>query len=154
MRAQWTIGLVMVAALGSCAIPAIDSGAAGDCVCNCNNACGGEQTFEYLVNGVLSHQTPTMGDVDVSNYREVVVYIEQATDGCNNASTNSSTFVDVKFKVDTGSPAGETGQGFNFNGGSGGRFRVDGVAMQLVPRCDGEYSFNYTIAGVACAGAN
>jgi hypothetical protein len=135
-------------AIAACAIPASDS---GDCVCNCNDTCGGEQEFTFLVNGVLSHVTPTMAEVDVASYREIVVYVEQATAGC--ATGNGDEWVDVTFKVDDNSPVGQTGQGFLFNGASGGRFRVDGLAARLVPRCDGEFSFNYTMAGVTCASA-
>ncbi|MBN2358827.1 MAG: hypothetical protein JXR83_05195 [Deltaproteobacteria bacterium] len=136
----------LVGAIAACAMPASD---AGDCNCNCSgdNACGGEQDFVFLVNGVLSNQFPTMSDVDVSAYREIVVYVEQASDDC--VGGNGSEYVDVVFKVDDGSPVGQTGQGFQFVSG-GGRFRVDGVAIQLLPRCDGVFFFNYTIAGVAC----
>jgi hypothetical protein len=74
------------------------------------------QTFTKIADGTLSTEYSLTNAIDVSAYREVVLY----GDYCD---------FRVLFQPDASSPFGFTGQGGNVF--EGGRIRVDGPALKL-----------------------
>jgi hypothetical protein len=110
---------------------------------NAAECCGATaQTFTLLSSGTTSTAARETPAIDVSGYREVVVYI--------GGSCGGTAYV-VGFNAQPNGTFMQTGQtvpGLDY-GGAGGRVRVDGPQMKLLHFCTSSTTpLQYMVAGV------